>query len=149
MKSVNQPEQVLRGVFHKEDFTAVNMIKPSILSAAHSFASFINTEPFSNTQLPHFCSDSQTPSSSKQIHSFLHNSALNKSSSQITQSDTPSAPHKVTEPSLKDMLSSDEQGDLMALRVADQSRPSSPTNDSPCRFPDWGGSSSRVVVRRV
>ncbi|KAG9217527.1 hypothetical protein CCMSSC00406_0010352 [Pleurotus cornucopiae] len=132
LESVNRPEQVLRSVFRKEDF-AVNMIKPSTSTVAHSFASFIHTEPFSDTQLTQLCSGSQTPSSSKSIHSSLHNAAPIRSGSQVTQSNPPSATHKVTESVLENMLPSDERGDLMTLRETDQSKASSPIVDSPCR----------------
>ncbi|KAF4580563.1 hypothetical protein EYR38_003162 [Pleurotus pulmonarius] len=132
LESVNRPEQVLRSVFRKEDF-AVNMIKPSTSTAAHSFASFIHTEPFSDTQLTQLYSGSQTSSSARSLHSSLHNTALIQSSSQATQSNPPSVAHKVTESLLEDMLPSDERGDLTAPRETNQQEASSPTVNSPGR----------------
>ncbi|KAF7431059.1 hypothetical protein PC9H_006777 [Pleurotus ostreatus] len=65
LETVNRPEQVLRSVFRKEDF-AVNMVKPSVLAAAHSFTSFITTEPFSETQLSY---DHSEDSDIESVHS--------------------------------------------------------------------------------
>ncbi|KAF4563846.1 hypothetical protein EYR36_003090 [Pleurotus pulmonarius] len=119
LESVNRPEQVLRSVFRKEDFT-VNMIKPSTSTAAHSFASFIHTEPFSDTQLTQLYSGSQASSSSRPIHSFLHSSALIQGDSQVTQSSTPPGPHRVTESLLEETLPLDERGGLMTLKASSQ-----------------------------